>query len=101
MAAAERRTEDARSKPIFCELSASDLEPEITEIESLCVECGKNVSKLRCFCIRKYFSLRQNSLRLTDISHLQGDYPAAVDENPTLQGRGAYVLRVRALRLSE
>lgn len=42
MAAAERRTEDARSKPIFCELSASDLEPEITEIESLCVECGKN-----------------------------------------------------------
>ncbi|XP_011694244.1 PREDICTED: zinc finger protein ZPR1 [Wasmannia auropunctata] len=42
MAAAGKRTENERNKPIFCELSANDLEPEITEIESLCVECGKN-----------------------------------------------------------
>lgn len=40
MAAAGRRTENVQSKPIFCELSAND--PEITEIESLCLECGKN-----------------------------------------------------------
>lgn len=42
MAAAERRMENEKNQPVFCELSASDLEPEITEIESLCVECGKN-----------------------------------------------------------
>ncbi|XP_011882818.1 PREDICTED: zinc finger protein ZPR1 [Vollenhovia emeryi] len=42
MAAAGGRTEDERSKPIFRELSAGDPEPEITEIESLCMECGKN-----------------------------------------------------------
>ncbi|XP_025994624.1 zinc finger protein ZPR1 [Solenopsis invicta] len=42
MAAAGRRMENEKNQPVFCELSASDLEPEITEIESLCVECGKN-----------------------------------------------------------
>ncbi|XP_024878175.1 zinc finger protein ZPR1 [Temnothorax curvispinosus] len=42
MASGRERTENERSKPIFCELSANDLEPEITEIESLCMECGKN-----------------------------------------------------------
>ncbi|XP_070156376.1 zinc finger protein ZPR1 [Polyergus mexicanus] len=42
MAAEERQTKSEKSKPIFCELSANDLESEITEIESLCVECGKN-----------------------------------------------------------
>jgi len=45
MAAEERQTtSEKKAKPIFCELSANDLEPEITKIESLCVECGKNVS---------------------------------------------------------
>lgn len=44
MAAGERQVENDKGKPIFCELSANELEPEITEIESLCVECGKNVS---------------------------------------------------------
>ncbi|KAG5313094.1 ZPR1 protein, partial [Pseudoatta argentina] len=42
MATADRRMENEKNKPIFCELSVNDLEPEITEIESLCVECGKN-----------------------------------------------------------
>ncbi|KYN28845.1 PREDICTED: zinc finger protein ZPR1 [Trachymyrmex cornetzi] len=42
MATAGRRMENEKNKPIFCELSVNDLEPEITEIESLCVECGKN-----------------------------------------------------------
>jgi len=45
MATAGRLMENEKNKPIFCELSVNDLEPEITEIESLCVECGKNVSK--------------------------------------------------------
>ncbi|KYM95480.1 PREDICTED: zinc finger protein ZPR1 [Cyphomyrmex costatus] len=42
MATAGRRMENEKNKPIFCELNINDLEPEITEIESLCVECGKN-----------------------------------------------------------
>ncbi|KAM0734611.1 Zinc finger protein ZPR1 [Formica fusca] len=42
MAAEERQTKSEKTKPIFCELSANDLDLEITEIESLCVECGKN-----------------------------------------------------------
>lgn len=33
-----------KSKPIFRELKADDPEPEATVIESLCMECGKNVS---------------------------------------------------------
>lgn len=44
MADGEKQVEDDGAKSIFCELSADDLEPEITEIESLCVECGENVS---------------------------------------------------------
>nr|XP_012226271.1 PREDICTED: zinc finger protein ZPR1 isoform X1 [Linepithema humile] len=47
MATDKRRMENEKTKPIFCELSANDLEPEITEIESLCFECGKNgITKL-------------------------------------------------------
>jgi len=43
MATGERQSENEKAKSIFCELSVNDLEPEITEIESLCFECGKNV----------------------------------------------------------
>lgn len=43
MATGERQMESEKVKPIFCELSADDLEPEITEVESLCFECDKNV----------------------------------------------------------
>ncbi|XP_029159855.1 zinc finger protein ZPR1 [Nylanderia fulva] len=47
MAAGDTRARNERNQPIFCELSAGDFEPEITEIESLCVECGKNgITKL-------------------------------------------------------
>ncbi|KAL0118561.1 hypothetical protein PUN28_009318 [Cardiocondyla obscurior] len=42
MANARQQTENEKGRSVFCELSADDLEPEITEIESLCVECGKN-----------------------------------------------------------
>ncbi|XP_011634849.1 zinc finger protein ZPR1 isoform X1 [Pogonomyrmex barbatus] len=42
MATANNQIESKKSDPIFCELSANDLEPAITEIESLCMECGKN-----------------------------------------------------------
>jgi hypothetical protein len=31
--------------PLFRDLAADDPEPEITEIESLCMDCGENVSK--------------------------------------------------------
>ena len=33
-----------KTKPIFRELNADDPEPEATVIESLCMNCGKNVS---------------------------------------------------------
>ncbi|RLU18222.1 hypothetical protein DMN91_008578 [Ooceraea biroi] len=42
MAAGEKQTANEKVKPVFCELSANDLEPEVTQIESLCIECGKN-----------------------------------------------------------
>ena len=34
------------NKPVFRELQADDPEPETTEIESLCVNCGENVRKI-------------------------------------------------------
>jgi len=46
MAAGERQTDNEKVKPIFCELSVNDSEPEVTEIESLCMDCGKNVYNL-------------------------------------------------------
>jgi hypothetical protein len=30
--------------PVFSNLTADDAEPEITEIESLCMDCGENVN---------------------------------------------------------
>jgi hypothetical protein len=33
------------SLPIFRNLTADDPEPETTEIESLCMNCGENVSR--------------------------------------------------------
>ncbi|KAK2587606.1 hypothetical protein KPH14_003733 [Odynerus spinipes] len=42
MAANEREAEPETVKPIFRNLTADDPEPETTEIESLCVNCGKN-----------------------------------------------------------
>ncbi|XP_020291784.1 zinc finger protein ZPR1 [Pseudomyrmex gracilis] len=41
MASGERQSRNEKHDAIFCELS-SDLDPKITEIESLCVECEKN-----------------------------------------------------------
>lgn len=32
------------NKPIFRNLTADDPEPEATEVDSLCVNCGENVS---------------------------------------------------------
>ncbi len=34
----------ASTNPIFRDLNADDPEPETTTIESLCVNCGENVS---------------------------------------------------------
>ncbi|EFN83895.1 zinc finger protein ZPR1 [Harpegnathos saltator] len=42
MADEGKQAENNIIKPIFCELSANELEPEITEIESLCTDCGRN-----------------------------------------------------------
>lgn len=44
MANSEKHMENVKIKPIYCELSANDLEPTISEIDSLCMECGKTVS---------------------------------------------------------
>lgn len=35
-----------QQKPIFRDLTAEDPEPEVTEIESLCMNCHANVSKI-------------------------------------------------------
>lgn len=51
MSAVERQADNEKAKPIFRELSANDLEPEITEIESLCMECGKNVHNLFTYLV--------------------------------------------------
>lgn len=42
--AEDKHTDTKKSQPIFRELNADDPEPEATVIESLCVNCGKNVS---------------------------------------------------------
>ncbi|XP_003703451.1 zinc finger protein Zpr1 isoform X2 [Megachile rotundata] len=42
MAECRREITDEKPKPIFRNLAADDPEPETTEIESLCVNCGKN-----------------------------------------------------------
>lgn len=36
--------ESEKPKPLFKSLNADDPEPETTEIESLCLNCGENVS---------------------------------------------------------
>lgn len=36
--------EHQKPKPLFKNLNADDPEPETTEIESLCLNCGENVS---------------------------------------------------------
>jgi len=51
MAAGERQMDNEKVKPIFCELSVNDSEPEVTEIESLCMDCGKNVYNLYPFTL--------------------------------------------------
>jgi hypothetical protein len=35
------------SLPIFRDLTADDQEPETTEIESLCMNCGENVCEVK------------------------------------------------------
>lgn len=42
--------ENEEKKPIFRDLAADD-EPQTTEIESLCMNCNENVSKLVCISI--------------------------------------------------
>ena len=39
------------SLPIFRDLIADDPEPEATEIESLCMNCGENVCEVKVVCI--------------------------------------------------
>ncbi|XP_015610065.1 zinc finger protein ZPR1 [Cephus cinctus] len=42
MAEEERQAKDDKLKPIFRDLTAEDPEPETTQIESLCMNCGEN-----------------------------------------------------------
>lgn len=42
--AEDKHTGTKKSQPIFRELNADDSESEATVIESLCMNCGKNVS---------------------------------------------------------
>lgn len=43
MAADRNQITEEKTKPIFRDLTADDPEPETTEIESLCMNCEKNV----------------------------------------------------------
>jgi hypothetical protein len=45
------------SLSVFRDLTADDPEPEITEIESLCMNCGKNVCEINVVCIFVILSL--------------------------------------------
>lgn len=38
------RSDNAVPKPLFRDLDAEDVDPETSEIESLCLNCGENVS---------------------------------------------------------
>lgn len=38
------RMDSAVPKPLFRDLDAEDVDPETSEIESLCLNCGENVS---------------------------------------------------------
>lgn len=46
MSKTEKEVEE-KLKPIFRDLTADDPEPETSEIESLCVNCGQNVTYLK------------------------------------------------------
>ncbi|KAG7200099.1 hypothetical protein KM043_000545 [Ampulex compressa] len=42
MAEQEKQNENGKSKALFREFTANDSEPETTQIDSLCINCGKN-----------------------------------------------------------
>ena len=73
------------NKPVFRELQADDPEPETTEIESLCVNCGENV--------RKTFR-KTGHFFLNHLFFFTGHYQAASYKNPFLQGNHFDVLRM-------
>lgn len=43
---ANPRPDNVVPKPLFRDLNAEDLDPETSEIESLCLNCEKNVSTI-------------------------------------------------------
>lgn len=45
-----------KTKPIFRDLTADDPEPETTEIESLCMNCEKNVCYYKFTIITKFIT---------------------------------------------
>ena len=73
------------NKPVFRELQADDPEPETTEIESLCVNCGENVRKT--FRKTGHFFFKPPFF-------FTGHYQAASYKNPFLQGNHFDVLRM-------
>ena len=50
-------------KTIFRELSADDNDPEVTLVESLCMNCGENVSSLLFIRCKSTKSIIQKILR--------------------------------------
>lgn len=57
------------AKPVFRELDADDPEPETTEIESLCMNCGENVSSSNLITIVTHLSLRSKRYISTSNQH--------------------------------
>lgn len=49
MSESEKLEQNVDTKPLFRDLRADEPEPESTVIESLCMNCGKNVSTLFIF----------------------------------------------------
>ena len=59
MSEAGDHNKNDQNKPLFRDLTADELDPEATVIESLCMNCGKNVSRLLKYVsndFNKYFT---------------------------------------------
>lgn len=83
-------SDNLSKKPLFRDLDPEDKEPESTEIESLCVNCGSNVSQL-------FINICNFTLFLIKFIYLNskialGDYTPSSYSHTTLQGGGINVI---------
>lgn len=71
--------DNAVPKPLFRDLDAEDVDPETSEIESLCLNCGENVSiSLESDCVKDRVRLRlisKAACPVQDINNSEGSPP--------------------------